>query len=111
MQATRRHDPPVHDSTVAGELLGRRLRRARGQVSGIERMVAEGRSCEHVLIQLAAVQGALQATAQQLFEGHVDALTAAVARGTLPASSAAADTARLARLLTHIGGPTHAPDE
>lgn len=41
------------------EQLLQRLRRIEGQVRGIQRMVAEGRECEDVLTQLAAVRAAL----------------------------------------------------
>ncbi len=37
----------------------KRLRRVAGQVSGVERMLAEGRECRDVLTQLAAVSKAL----------------------------------------------------
>ncbi|MER6145451.1 metal-sensitive transcriptional regulator [Streptomyces sparsogenes] len=36
-----------------------RLRRAQGQIAGIVRMIEEGRSCEEVVTQLAAVSRAL----------------------------------------------------
>lgn len=37
----------------------RRLRRAHGQLAGVLRMIDEGRDCEEVLTQLAAVSKAL----------------------------------------------------
>lgn len=43
-----------------------RMRRIGGQVSGIERMIAEGRYCVDILIQLRAVRAALKKV-----EGHI----------------------------------------
>lgn len=36
-----------------------RLRRAEGQLRGIQRMIVDGRACQDVLIQLAAVKAAV----------------------------------------------------
>ncbi len=62
----------AQDNPTGGRLtpLRRRLRRVSGQVLGIERMLAENRSCEDVLIQLAGVQGAC-AVAQQVLATHL----------------------------------------
>lgn len=43
----------------AREELLARLRRAEGQLRGIQKMIAEGRGCHDVLIQLAAVKAAV----------------------------------------------------
>lgn len=40
--------------------LMRRLRRIEGQVRGIETMVLEEKSCQSVLIQVAAIEGAIK---------------------------------------------------
>ncbi|PXY28266.1 metal-sensing transcriptional repressor [Prauserella muralis] len=82
-------------------LVRRRLRRAAGQVAGIERMLADGRSCEQMLVQLAAVHGALRAVEQQLLVCHVTATTASVAAGVLSPDEAAEQTAFLSGLLAH----------
>jgi CsoR family transcriptional regulator, copper-sensing transcriptional repressor len=47
-----------------------RLRRVRGQVSGIERMVDEERYCIDVLTQIGAVQAALDKVAIGLLDDH-----------------------------------------
>jgi len=51
------------------ELLNR-LRRVRGQVSGIERMVEEERYCIDVLTQISAAQAALDKVALGLLGDH-----------------------------------------
>ncbi len=47
-----------------------RLRRIRGQVEGIERMVEEERYCIDVLTQISAVQAALDKVALGLLDDH-----------------------------------------
>lgn len=38
----------------------KRLRRARGQIEGVERMLAEGRECKEVVAQITAASRALE---------------------------------------------------
>jgi DNA-binding FrmR family transcriptional regulator len=47
-----------------------RLKRIEGQVRGVQRMVAEDRSCIDVLTQISAVQGALDRVALGLLDEH-----------------------------------------
>jgi DNA-binding FrmR family transcriptional regulator len=47
-----------------------RLARIKGQVGGIERMVAEDRYCIDVLTQISAIQAALDKVALGLLDGH-----------------------------------------
>jgi DNA-binding FrmR family transcriptional regulator len=47
-----------------------RLARLKGQVGGIERMVADDRYCIDVLTQISAVQAALDKVALGLLDGH-----------------------------------------
>ena len=58
------------DSTRQGVL--RRLRRLEGQVRGVQRMVEEGRDCQEMLHQIAAVEAA----ARSLGGGGAGALCA-----------------------------------
>src|SRR4051794_3721801 len=51
--------------------LQKRLRRIEGQVRGIGRMVDENRPCPDVLIQIAAIEAALDKVALGLLDGHV----------------------------------------
>jgi DNA-binding FrmR family transcriptional regulator len=47
------------DEDTRGKALGR-LRRIEGQVQGIQRMVEEDKYCVDILLQLTAVQGAVE---------------------------------------------------
>lgn len=49
-----------------------RLLRIEGHVRGIRRMAEEGRACEEVLIQLAAVRAALEQAGRVLLEDHLE---------------------------------------
>jgi len=49
----------------------KRLKRAEGHVGAVRRMVEEGRDCPDILIQLAAVRAALDATAKIVLADHV----------------------------------------
>jgi DNA-binding FrmR family transcriptional regulator len=54
---------------VSDELMGdlqRRLRRAEGQIRGIQQMLADGRDCREVVTQLSAVINALEQTGFKL---------------------------------------------
>jgi len=51
--------------------LARRLARIEGQVRGLRRMIEEDRYCIDVLVQIAAVRGALGRLARILLEDHV----------------------------------------
>ena len=48
----------------------KRLRRAEGQVRGIERMVEDDTYCIDILTQVAAVRSALDGVALELLRGH-----------------------------------------
>lgn len=45
------------------EAIAKRLRRAHGQLGAVVRMIEEGRSCEDVITQMAAVSKAINAAA------------------------------------------------
>ncbi len=49
----------------------RRLKRAAGQVAGIQKMVENDRYCVDVLIQIAAARAALAKVSQILLESHI----------------------------------------
>ena len=49
-----------------------RLRRIAGQVSGLERMVEEQRSCEGILTQVSSVKQALNGLAAELLQAHLE---------------------------------------
>ncbi|MFT4049557.1 MAG: metal-sensitive transcriptional regulator [Solirubrobacterales bacterium] len=48
----------------------KRLRRAEGQIRGIEKMVEDDRYCIDILTQISAAQAALDKVALQLMEDH-----------------------------------------
>lgn len=54
----------------------RRLRKIAGQVAGLERMLDEDRYCVDVLLQIAAVRGALDQLGKLLLEGHIETCVA-----------------------------------
>lgn len=97
----------MHDSTSDDDLsaVRTRLRRVAGQVRGVERMLAEHRPCADVLIQLAAIQGALRAVAQQVLACHLADAMAAVGASSLPATAAAEEAAYLAGLVAGARPP------
>ena len=55
---------------VSKEQLQTRLRRIRGQIEGIERMVDKDRYCIDVLTQISAAQAALDKVALGLLDDH-----------------------------------------
>jgi DNA-binding FrmR family transcriptional regulator len=65
--ATKR--PGKGYQTTKDELL-QRLARIKGQVGGVERMVADDRYCIDVLTQISAIQAALDKVALGLLDGH-----------------------------------------
>ncbi|HUG41835.1 MAG TPA: metal-sensitive transcriptional regulator [Longimicrobiales bacterium] len=52
--------------------LQNRLARVEGQVRGIRRMLAEHRSCDAMLVQVAALKQAVNAVAVELLQGHME---------------------------------------
>ena len=60
------------DADTKGKALGR-LRRIEGQVQGIQRMVEEDKPCLDILLQLAAVQGAVNQVQKLLLGRHLEA--------------------------------------
>ncbi|MBD2104515.1 metal-sensing transcriptional repressor [Leptolyngbya sp. FACHB-261] len=68
--------PHVHDSESVRRL-SNRLSRIEGHIRGIKRMVQESSPCPDVLIQVAAVRGALDRVAHSILEEH---LTQCIAR-------------------------------
>lgn len=63
-----------------------RLARAIGHLESVRQMVEDGRDCSEVLIQLAAVQGALSNTGKLILKDHIDhCIVHAVEQGDLQA--------------------------
>src|SRR5260370_32999043 len=67
------------DDQTKGKALGR-LRRIEGQVQGIQRMVEEDKYCVDILLQLTAVQGAVEQVQKLLLGQHLETCVADAAR-------------------------------
>ena len=63
--------PSDRGYTATKEQLLKRLRRVKGQVGGVERMVEEDRYCIDILTQISAAQAALDKVALGLLDDHV----------------------------------------
>ncbi|MGB0888685.1 MAG: metal-sensitive transcriptional regulator [Solirubrobacterales bacterium] len=50
--------------------ISKRLRRAEGQIRGVEKMIEDDRYCIDILTQISAAQAALDKVALQLMEDH-----------------------------------------
>ncbi|MGH2906633.1 MAG: metal-sensitive transcriptional regulator [Solirubrobacterales bacterium] len=61
---------PDHAYAGQKDALKKRLRRAEGQIRGIEKMVDEDRYCIDILTQISAAQAALDKVALGLMEDH-----------------------------------------
>ncbi len=76
----------------------RRLKRAEGQLRGIQRMIEEKRECEDVVNQLLAVRAALDRVIDlELTSGLYDCLSA------LPAEVAEEQVSRLVGMVARVG--------
>jgi DNA-binding FrmR family transcriptional regulator len=53
------------------ESIVKRLKRIEGQVRGVQKMVEDNRYCIDILIQISAIQAALQKVGLSLLERHV----------------------------------------
>jgi DNA-binding FrmR family transcriptional regulator len=59
------------DEQTKAKVLGR-LRRIEGQVQGIQRMVEEDKYCVDILLQLTAVQGAVEQVQKLVLGQHIE---------------------------------------
>lgn len=73
------HHGHVHSEEQARQLINR-LSRIEGHVRGIKTMIAESRACPEVLIQVAAVRGALDRVARMIFDEHLSECIARAAK-------------------------------
>lgn len=69
------------------EQLLRRLSRAEGQLAGVRRMVEEDAYCVDILVQIAAVRGALGRVGQLLLSSHIEHCVATAFRSGDPEES------------------------
>jgi DNA-binding FrmR family transcriptional regulator len=64
----------MEHSFVRTEVLNR-LKTIKGHINGIERMIEEGKTCEEILLQIAAVRSSVEKTGLMILEEHsVDCL-------------------------------------
>ncbi len=63
------------DDETRGKALGR-LRRIEGQVQGLQRMIGADAYCVDVLLQISAVQGALEQVQKLLLGRHIESCVA-----------------------------------
>jgi DNA-binding FrmR family transcriptional regulator len=65
------HTPTKKQANHSPELM--RLRRLRGQIDGVERMIGEERYCVDILQQLKAVRSAVHALETSILKNHLNA--------------------------------------
>jgi CsoR family transcriptional regulator, copper-sensing transcriptional repressor len=65
----------VIDDETKGKVRGR-LRRIEGQVQGLQRMLAADAYCVDILLQVSAVQGALEQVQKLLLGRHIESCVA-----------------------------------
>jgi DNA-binding FrmR family transcriptional regulator len=63
------------DATTKAKVIGR-LRRIEGQVQGLQRMIGADAYCVDILLQVAAVQGALEQVEKLLLGRHIESCVA-----------------------------------
>ena len=56
---------------ISRETVLKRLKRVEGQIRGIEVMIENGRECESVITQLAAVRSAIDGTASLILKNYM----------------------------------------
>lgn len=59
------------EEPVSKETLQQRLKKAEGQIRGIEKMVESGRQCEDIITQLAAVRSAIEGIAGLVLKNYM----------------------------------------
>src|SRR5262245_20804518 len=68
---TGRGYPGMVDDETKGKVRGR-LRRIEGQVQGLQRMIEADAYCVDILLQISAVQGALEQVQKMLLGCHIE---------------------------------------
>ena len=59
------------EEALSKEVLLKRLKRAEGQIRGIQKMIENGRECESVITQLAAVRSAVDGVAGLILRNYM----------------------------------------
>jgi CsoR family transcriptional regulator, copper-sensing transcriptional repressor len=94
MRLQTRPDPEAVHSPTREKRIRDRLRRAEGQVRGVQRMLDESRPCEEVVTQLLAARSALDQVIREVISERVTECVA-----TLPHEQARAAVSRAVGLL------------
>jgi DNA-binding FrmR family transcriptional regulator len=77
------HHPHQHSPESLRKLVNR-LSRIEGHIRGIKNMLQESRPCPEVLIQIAAIRGALDRVARMILDEHLtECVTRAAAEGNI----------------------------
>ncbi|MBR8831873.1 MAG: Copper-sensing transcriptional repressor CsoR [Chroococcopsis gigantea SAG 12.99] len=80
---THTHTGHVHSEASRKQLINR-LSRIEGHIRGIKNMVAEDRACPEVLMQIAAVRGAIDRVSRLILDEHLSECVARAAQqGTI----------------------------
>ena len=74
------HSHPHIHSEESSRRLVNRLSRIEGHIRGIKMMIAEDRPCPDVLVQIAAVRGALDRVARMVLDEHLTECISRAAR-------------------------------
>ncbi|MEA5512362.1 metal-sensing transcriptional repressor [Crocosphaera sp. UHCC 0190] len=81
---THHHDHKTHHTHVHSEAslkqIINRLSRIEGHIRGVKTMVTESRPCPEVLIQLAAVRGAIDRVSRLILDEHLGECVARAAK-------------------------------
>jgi DNA-binding FrmR family transcriptional regulator len=64
-------DAMVKKEETSQEMLLKRLKRIEGQVRGIEKMIVDGRDCESLVTQLAAVRSAIESAGALVLNNYM----------------------------------------
>ena len=78
----------VAPAAMAADLM--QMRRAKGQVDGIQRMIEDGRYCADIIVQITAARASLQAVAKDLLARPLEwrkNIQEILAARTLPATA------------------------
>ena len=71
-----------HQEATNREDVSKRLARIAGHAASLKRLWEEGRTCEDMLTQIAAVRAALDATGKVILEHHIEhCIREAIAQG------------------------------
>jgi DNA-binding FrmR family transcriptional regulator len=59
------------EEPISKETLQQRLKKAEGQIRGIQKMIESGRQCEDIITQLAAVRSAIEGIAGLMLKNYM----------------------------------------